>query len=129
MTAEEQRLQENRDHTSYWHAGDPTCERQWGTVRKITDQMAQLGLLSSLPAPALIAGGDGIAGISITIKDCVLRSPFEWRGPILKEFGLTEEGNHGEMSKNYFYLDNTYAFLYEISLQISTKLLFHTRNC
>lgn len=116
MSAEKQRLQENRDRTAYWTRwGSYVSERQWGTVREdysadgsawdyFTHEQSQYR--------AYRWGEDGIAGISDNHQRLCFALAF-WNGedPILKEkmFGVTgSQGNHGEDVKEYyFYLDNT----------------------
>jgi hypothetical protein len=116
MTSEEQRLQENRDRTTYWTRWGPyLAERQWGTVRE--DYSPDGSAWDYFPhdharSRAYRWGEDGIAGISDTHQRlCFALALWNGEDPILKErmFGLTgNEGNHGEDVKEYyFYLDNT----------------------
>jgi len=116
MTAEERRLQEERDRTAYWSRWGPyLSERQWGTVRE--DYSADGDAWNYFPhdharSRAYRWGEDGIAGISDNHQRLCFAIAL-WNGvdPILKErmFGLNStEGNHGEDVKEYyFYLDNT----------------------
>ena len=121
QTAEEQRLQENRDRTKYWTRWGPyVSERQWGTVREdyskdgsAWDYFTHHQSLSR----AYRWGEDGIAGISDNHQRLCFALAF-WNGQdaIIKEkmFGLSgSEGNHGEDVKEYyFYLDNTPTHAY-----------------
>ncbi|HXB02254.1 MAG TPA: hypothetical protein VNV15_05485 [Opitutaceae bacterium] len=115
-TAEEQRLDEDRDRTKNWKRwGSYLAERQWATVRE--DYSANGTCWDYLPhdharSRAYRWGEDGLLGI--TDRECRLCfSVALWNGrdPILKErlFGLTgPEGNHGEDVKElYYYLDAT----------------------
>ncbi|MFK8184858.1 MAG: glucosidase [Phormidesmis sp.] len=116
MTAEKERLQENRDRAAYWTRWGPyVSERQWGTVREdysedgsAWDYFTHEQSLSR----AYRWGEDGIAGICDNHQRLCFALAF-WNGQdaILKEkmFGLTStQGNHGEDVKEYyFYLDNT----------------------
>ena len=116
MTAEHDRLEENRTGRAAWLAWGPyLSERQWGTVRE--DYSAGGDAWDYLPhdqarSRAYRWGEDGIAGISDDHQRLCFSLAL-WNGvdPILKErmFGLTNrEGNHGEDSKDYwFYLDST----------------------
>ncbi len=116
MTAEHDRLEENRTGRAAWLAWGPyLSERQWGTVRE--DYSAGGDAWDYLPhdqarSRAYRWGEDGIAGISDD-RQRLCFSLAMWNGvdPILKErmFGLTNrEGNHGEDAKDYwFYLDST----------------------
>ncbi|MGB7443693.1 MAG: hypothetical protein WA919_21735 [Coleofasciculaceae cyanobacterium] len=116
MTAEEQRLKENRDRTAYWTRwGSYLSERQWGTVRE--DYSPDGSAWSSFSHADSLSrayrwGEDGIAGISDNHQRlCFALNLWNEQDPILKEklFGLTgSQGNHGEDVKEYyFYLDNT----------------------
>lgn len=116
MTAEEQRLQQDRDRTAYWKRWGPyLSERQWGTVRE--DYSPDGAAWDYFPhdharSRAYRWGEDGIAGISDNHQRlCFALAVWNGEDPILKErmFGLTgSEGNHGEDVKEYyFYLDNT----------------------
>lgn len=121
MTAEAQRLQENRDRTAYWTRWGPyVSERQWGTVRE--DYSADGSAWDYFPhsqshARAYRWGEDGIAGISDNHQRlCFALAFWNEADPILKErlFGVTgSQGNHGEDVKEYyFYLDNTPSHSY-----------------
>ncbi|MGF1482600.1 MAG: glucosidase [Cyanophyceae cyanobacterium] len=121
MTAEAQRLQENRDRTAYWSRWGPyLSERQWGTVRE--DYSPDGSAWTHFPhdqarSRAYRWGEDGIAGISDNHQRlCFALALWNEQDPILKErlFGLTgSEGNHGEDVKEYyFYLDNTPSHSY-----------------
>ncbi len=121
MTAEEQRLQQDRDRTAYWKRWGPyLSERQWGTVRE--DYSPDGAAWDYFPhdqarSRAYRWGEDGIAGISDNHQRlCFALALWNGEDPILKErmFGLTgSEGNHGEDVKEYyFYLDNTPSHAY-----------------
>ncbi|PSN11507.1 glucosidase, partial [filamentous cyanobacterium CCT1] len=121
MTAEERRLQEDRDRTAYWRRWGPyLSERQWGTVRE--DYSADGDAWSAFPhdqarSRAYRWGEDGIAGISDNHQRlCFALALWNEADPILKErlFGVTgPQGNHGEDVKEYyFYLDNTPSHAY-----------------
>jgi len=116
MTAEKQRLIEDRDKVKNWRQWGPyLTERQWGTVREdysangdawnyISHDMAR--------SKAYRWGEEGIAGISDDKQFlCLALALWNKKDPILKErfFGLTNpEGNHGEDVKEiYYYLDST----------------------
>jgi hypothetical protein len=116
MTAEEERLAQDRDRTAYWKRwGSYLSERQWGTVRE--DYSASGSAWEYFPhdqsrSRAYRWGEDGIAGISDNHQRlCLAIALWNEQDPILKErmFGLTgNEGNHGEDVKEYyFFLDNT----------------------
>ncbi len=121
MTAEEKRLQEDRNRQAYWRRWGPyLSERQWGTVRE--DYSVDGSAWDYFPhdharSRAYRWGEDGIAGISDNHQRLCF-SVALWNGedPILKErlFGLSgPEGNHGEDVKEYyFYLDNTPSHAY-----------------
>ncbi|MCW5910375.1 MAG: glucosidase [Cyclobacteriaceae bacterium] len=121
MTAEKQRLIEDRDKVKNWRQWGPyLTERQWGTVREdyspngdawnyITHDMAR--------SKAYRWGEEGIAGISDEKQFlCLALALWNKKDPILKErfFGLTNpEGNHGEDVKEiYYYLDSTPSHSY-----------------
>lgn len=121
LTAEEQRLQQDRERTHYWRRwGSYLSERQWGTVRE--DYSADGSAWDYFPhdharSRAYRWGEDGIAGISDNHQRlCFAIALWNEQDPILKErmFGLTgNEGNHGEDVKEYyFYLDNTPTHAY-----------------
>ncbi len=116
MTAEKQRLIEDRDRQKKWRKWGPyLTERQWGTVREdytangnswqaVSHDMAR--------SKAYRWGEEGIAGISDDQQlICFSLALWNKKDPILKErlFGLTNpEGNHGEDVKElYYYLDST----------------------
>jgi len=121
QTAEEKRLEENRDKKAYWERWGPyLSERQWGTVRE--DYSPYGTAWEYLPhdharSRAYRWGEDGIAGITDNHERLCFSVAF-WNGkdPILKErlFGLTgNEGNHGEDVKEYYYfLDNIPSHAY-----------------
>ena len=121
LTAEEERLEENRRKTAHWRRWGPyLSERQWGTVREdysphgnawdyFTHEQAR--------SRAYRWGEDGLAGISDNHQRlCFALVLWNGRDAIVKEraFGLTgREGNHGEDVKEYyFYLDNTPSHAY-----------------
>ncbi len=121
MTAEEQRLAEDRARTAYWRRWGPyLSERQWGTVRE--DYSPDGAAWDYFPhdharSRAYRWGEDGIAGISDNHQRlCFAIALWNGQDPILKEriFGLTgPQGNHGEDVKEYyFYLDNTPSHAY-----------------
>ncbi|MEH2311298.1 MAG: glucosidase [Nostoc sp.] len=121
MTAEEQRLQEDRDRKAYWRRwGSYLSERQWGTVRE--DYSPDGSAWDYFPhdharSRAYRWGEDGIAGISDNHQRlCFAIALWNEQDPILKErmFGLTSnEGNHSEDVKEYyFFLDNTPSHAY-----------------
>ncbi|MDF5707701.1 MAG: glucosidase [Nostoc sp. S4] len=121
MTAEEQRLQEDRDRKAYWRRwGSYLSQRQWGTVRE--DYSPDGSAWDYFPhdharSRAYRWGEDGIAGISDNHQRlCFAIALWNEQDPILKErmFGLTgNEGNHGEDVKEYyFFLDNTPTHAY-----------------
>ncbi|MBE9211953.1 hypothetical protein IQ247_04325 [Plectonema cf. radiosum LEGE 06105] len=68
MTAEEKRLEENRNRQAYWHRwGSYLSDRQWGTVRE--DYSSDGSAWDYFPheharSRAYRWGEDGIAGIS-----------------------------------------------------------------
>ncbi len=116
MTAEEQRLEESRQHTKHWKRWGPyLAERQWGTVRE--DYSANGTAWEYFPHDHARSrvyrwGEDGVGGISDRHQRvCFALALWNGRDHILKErlFGLTgNEGNHGEDVKEYyFYLDST----------------------
>ena len=120
-TAEDQRLDDAREHGVPWRRWGPyVSERQWGTVRE--DYSADGDAWNYLPhdqarSRAYRWGEDGIAGISDDAQRlCFALTLWNEADPILKErlFGLTgPEGNHGEDVKEYyFYLDNTPTHAY-----------------
>jgi len=116
MTAEEQRLQDERNGTAPWKKWGPyLSERQWGTVRE--DYSTNGDAWNYFPhdharSRAYRWGEDGLGGISDDHNLlCFALALWNGNDPILKErlFGLTNsEGNHGEDVKEYyFYLDST----------------------
>lgn len=116
MTAEHQRLEENRQRTHHWKRWGPyLAERAWGTVRE--DYSATGDAWEYFPheharARAYRWTEDGIAGICDRHQRiCFAVAMWNEKDAILKErlFGLTNgEGNHGEDVKEYyFYLDST----------------------
>jgi hypothetical protein len=116
LSAEEERLEENRERTRHWNCWGPyLAERAWGTVRE--DYSADGAAWGYLPhdharSRAYRWNEDGIAGISDRHQMiCFALSLWNGRDPFLKEriFGLSgPEGNHGEDVKEYyFYLDST----------------------
>lgn len=121
MTAEEKRLEADRNRQAYWRRWGPyLSDRQWGTVRE--DYSADGNAWDYFPhdharSRAYRWGEDGIAGISDNHQRlCFAIALWNQQDPILKErfFGLTgPEGNHGEDVKDYyFYLDNTPSHAY-----------------
>src|SRR5450631_104273 len=116
ISAEKQRLAENKAGTQNWRRWGPyVSERQWGTVRE--DYSAGGTAWEFLPhdharSRAYRWGEDGIGGISDRHQMiCFALAMWNGRDAILKErlFGLTgNQGNHGEDVKEYyFYLDST----------------------
>ncbi|HXE90912.1 MAG TPA: hypothetical protein VNK82_08125 [Terriglobales bacterium] len=116
LTAEEQRLEENRERKMYWSRWGPyLSERAWGTVRE--DYSAYGTAWEFFPHDHARSrvyrwNEDGLAGICDRHQQiCFALALWNERDPILKErmFGLTgNEGNHGEDVKElYFYLDST----------------------
>ena len=116
MTAEKQRLLDDRDKKKNWRKFGPyLTERQWGTVREDYSADGTAWEYVSHDAARSKAyrwGEEGIGGISDE-KQLLCFALALWNGkdPILKErmFGLTgNEGNHGEDCKeHYYYLDST----------------------
>ncbi|HEY9657393.1 MAG TPA: hypothetical protein V6C65_02935, partial [Allocoleopsis sp.] len=116
MTAEHERLQQDRDRQQRWKRwGCYLSERQWGTVRE--DYSETGSAWDYFPHDQARSrsyrwGEDGIAGISDDQQIlCFALALWNGNDAILKErfFGLTgSQGNHGEDVKEYyFYLDNT----------------------
>jgi hypothetical protein len=116
LTAEEQRLFEDRSHTARWRRwGAYLSARQWGTVRE--DYSDDEDAWAYLPhdharSRAYRWGEDGLLGISdLYQRLCFGLVLWNGRDPFLKErlFGLTNpQGNHGEDVKEYYYyLDGT----------------------
>ncbi len=116
MTAEAQRLTDNRTGQADWYKWGPyLSERQWGTVRE--DYSKDGNAWDYFPhdharSRAYRWGEDGLGGITDSHNLlCFALALWNGNDPILKErlFGLTNsEGNHGEDVKEYyFYLDST----------------------
>jgi Mannosylglycerate hydrolase MGH1-like glycoside hydrolase domain/Glycosyl hydrolase family 63 C-terminal domain len=116
LTAEELRLQEDRQRKANWKRWGPyLSERQWGTVRE--DYSSDGTAWDFFPhdharSCAYRWGEDGLGGISDRHQYiCFALALWNDKDPILKErlFGLTgNQGNHGEDVKEYyFYLDST----------------------
>jgi hypothetical protein len=116
MTAEKNRLIEDRDKKKNWRKFGPyLTERQWGTVRE--DYSDNGSAWDYLPHDAARSkayrwGEEGIAGISDDQQLlCFALALWNKKDPILKErlYGLTgPEGNHAEDCKElYYYLDST----------------------
>jgi hypothetical protein len=121
MTAEEIRLEEDRNRQAYWRRWGPyLSDRQWGTVRE--DYSSDGNAWQYFPhdharSRAYRWGEDGIGGISDNHQRlCFALALWNGKDSILKErlFGLSgPEGNHGEDVKEYyFYLDNTPSHAY-----------------
>jgi hypothetical protein len=116
LTAEEQRLNEDRQRKVNWKRWGPyLSDRQWGTVRE--DYSVYETAWEYLPhdharSRAYRWGEDGLGGVCDR-RQYICLALMLWNGkdPILKErlFGLSgNEGNHGEDVKEYyFYLDST----------------------
>ena len=116
LTAEERRLEENRQRSAHWRRWGPyLAERQWGTVREDYSPDGEAWTYFPHEHAHLRAyrwGEDGIGGISDRHQYiCFALALWNGRDPILKErlFGLTgPQGNHSEDVKEcYFYLDST----------------------
>ncbi|HUK54888.1 MAG TPA: glucosidase [Candidatus Binatia bacterium] len=116
LTAEEERLEEERARRKHWKRWGPyLSERQWGTVREDYSPHGTAWEYFShdqARSRAYRWGEDGIGGICDRHGlVCFALAMWNGRDPILKErlFGLTgNEGNHGEDSKEYyFYVDST----------------------
>src|ERR1700750_1169505 len=116
VTAEHQRLAENRAGQKHWKRWGPyLSERAWGTVRE--DYSAHGNAWEYFPhdharSRAYRWHEDALAVICDRHqKICFALALWNGADPILKErlFGLTgNEGNHGEDVKEYyFYLDST----------------------
>ncbi len=115
-TAEELRLEEDRQRMKYWKRWGPyLSERAWGSVRE--DYSANGTAWDYFPhdharSRAYRWNEDGLAGVCDRHQRmCFAIALWNRRDPILKErlFGLTgSEGNHGEDVKEYyFYVDST----------------------
>lgn len=116
MTAEKQRLIEDRDGSKQWRKFGPyLTERQWGTVREDYSANGQAWSYVTHDAARSKAyrwGEEGIGGISDDKQlICFALGLWNKKDPIIKErlFGLAgNEGNHGEDCKEqYYYLDST----------------------
>jgi hypothetical protein len=116
MSAENIRLQEDREFKKHWKKWGPyLTERQWGTVRE--DYSADGSAWENVThddarSKAYRWGEEGIAGISdYKQKLCMAWAFWNGKDPFIKErlFGLTgNQGNHGEDVKEiYYYLDST----------------------
>src|ERR1700758_334347 len=116
LTAEEQRLEEARQHTKHWKSWGPyLSERAWGTVRE--DYSPDGTAWDFFPhdmarSRAYRWGEDGLAGICDRYQlMCFALALWNGKDAILKEraYGLVSgEANHGEDVKEYyFYLDST----------------------
>ncbi len=116
MTAEKQRLIEDRDLKKNWRKFGPyLTERQWGTVREDYSTKGDAWTFVTHDAARSKAyrwGEEGIGGISDE-KQLLCLSVGLWnkKDPIIKEriFGLAgNEGNHAEDCKDhYYYIDST----------------------
>lgn len=115
MSAEQQRLDEDREKKKHWRKWGPyLSERQWGTVREDFSKDGEAWdsfTFEQAKSRVYRWGEDGIAGISDNHqKLCFAWTFWNEKDPILKErlFGLSgKEGNHGEDVKEYyFYCDN-----------------------
>src|SRR5512136_2709485 len=115
MSAESDRLEENRKSRAWSKWGPYLSERQWGTVREDYSESGDAWdyfTHDQARSRAYHWGEDGIAGLSDDQQRlCFALALWNGKDPILKErlFGLTNsEGNHGEDVKEYyFYLDST----------------------
>jgi hypothetical protein len=116
VTAEHQRLDEDRRRLQHWKRWGPyVSERAWGTVRE--DYSADGQAWDYFPhdharSRAYRWNEDGLAGLCDRHQRiCFALALWNGRDPFLKErlFGLGgTEGNHGEDVKEYyFYLDST----------------------
>jgi hypothetical protein len=121
MSAEKQRLEEDRQGRQRWRKWGPyVSDRQWGTVREDYSPGGDAwGYLSHDEARsrAYRWGEDGIAGLCDHGQYlCLALALWNGRDPILKErlFGLSNpRGNHGEDVKElYYYLDATPTHAY-----------------
>ncbi|HEY3401831.1 MAG TPA: glucosidase [Ohtaekwangia sp.] len=131
MTAEKQRLIEDRDKKKNWRKFGPyLTERQWGTVREDYSENGNAwGFIThdAARSKAYRWGEEGIAGISDD-KQLFCFSVALWnkKDPIIKErmFGLAGyEGNHAEDCKEYYYyLDSTPSHSY-------MKMLYKYPQC
>ncbi|WP_192085705.1 glucosidase [Algoriphagus sp. Y33] len=116
MSAENIRLQEDRNHIKHWKKWGPyLTERQWGTVREdySPDGSAWENVThDDARSKAYRWGEEGIGGISdYKQKFCLSWAFWNGKDPFIKErlYGLTgNQGNHGEDVKEiYYYLDST----------------------
>lgn len=116
MSAENIRLQEDREHKKHWKRWGPyLTERQWGTVREdySPDGAAWENVThDDARSKTYRWGEEGIAGISdFKQKFCLAWAFWNGKDPFIKErlFGLSgNQGNHGEDVKEiYYYLDST----------------------
>lgn len=116
MSAEADRLEEDRTHRTGWKRWGPyLSERAWGTVRE--DYSADGRAWEYFPHDHARSrvyrwNEDGLAGVCDDRQHiCLALACWNGRDSILKErlFGLTgNEGNHGEDVKEcYYYVDNT----------------------
>ncbi|HVF09464.1 MAG TPA: hypothetical protein VNA16_01600, partial [Abditibacteriaceae bacterium] len=116
MTAEEQRLQQDREGRASWKQWGPyLSERAWGTVRE--DYSPDGAAWDYFPHDharlrAYRWNEDGLAGICDDQQHlCFALALWNGNDAFVKErlFGLSgQQGNHGEDVKEYyFYLDNT----------------------
>jgi hypothetical protein len=116
MTAEEQRLAEDRARAKNWKRWGPyLSQRQWGTVRE--DYSADGDTWTYFTheharSRAYRWGEDGLLGLCDREgRLCFALALWNGQDPILKErlFGLSgPEGNHGEDVKEcYYFLDGT----------------------
>ncbi|RAV99467.1 MGH1-like glycoside hydrolase domain-containing protein [Pseudochryseolinea flava] len=116
MTAEKERLIQDRDKIKNWRKFGPyLTDRQWGTVREDYSPHGNAWEYISHDAARSRAfrwGEEGIGGISDD-KQIINFALALWnkKDPIIKErlFGVTgNEGNHGEDCKEfYYYIDST----------------------
>jgi len=116
VTAEHQRLDEDRRRVKHWKRWGPyLSERAWGTVREDYSADGEAWHYFShdhARSRAYRWNEDGLAGICDRHQRiCFALALWNGRDPFLKErlFGVTgPEGNHGEDVKEYyFYLDST----------------------
>ena len=116
MTAEQQRLEQDRARQRHWKRWGPyLSDRAWGTVREDYSPYGTAWEYFShdqARSRTYRWNEDGLLGISDRHQRiCFALALWNGRDPILKErlFGLTgNEGNHGEDVKEYyFYLDST----------------------
>ncbi|KAJ5907398.1 hypothetical protein N7495_000080 [Penicillium taxi] len=116
LSAEENRLREDREHTRYWKKWGPyVAERQWATVREDysdTGDAWSYFTHDHARSRTFRWGEDGIAGVSDTHGlQNIAFSFWNEKDDFLKErlFGLSNpQGNHGESIKEaHFHVDNT----------------------